>query len=57
MSERERLNTLNGSEWPAAVGDIWESNRSRFSTPWDELSHHDQVAIYRILIADNSEDK
>ena len=49
MSEREELNALNGTEWPDAVGKIWDGNRSRFSTAWVDLSHHDQVAIYRIL--------
>jgi hypothetical protein len=40
---------LSGTEWPAAVGKIWDANRSRFSTAWEDLSHHDQVAVYRIL--------
>ena len=49
MSERDKLNAMNGAEWPVSVGEIWEANRSRFSTAWDDLPHHDQVAIYRIL--------
>jgi len=32
-----------------AVGKIWDTTKSRFATPWDQLSHHDQVSIYRIL--------
>lgn len=49
MSERDRLRSLNGLEWPAAVGAIWDENRSRFADSWDNLSHHNQVSIYRLL--------
>jgi hypothetical protein len=54
MSERDELNAMNGSEWPAAVGEIWDANRSRFSTAWEDLSRHDQVAVYRILIREDA---
>lgn len=49
MSERDRLRSLNGLEWPDAVGAIWDENRSRFADSWDDLSHHNQVSIYRLL--------
>lgn len=41
--------SMSGTEWPAAVGKLWDENRSRFSTSWDDLPHHDQVAVYRLL--------
>ena len=49
MSECDELRSMSGTEWPDAVGAIWDSNRSRFSTKWADLAHHDQVAVYRIL--------
>lgn len=48
-TERGKLNAMNGTEWPEAVGGIWDANRSRFSTAWEDLPNHDQVAVYRIL--------
>lgn len=45
----ENLRSLNGTEWKAAVGEIWNAKASVFATPWADLSHHDQVTIYRIL--------
>lgn len=51
MNEREELADLNGVEWHEAVKKIWEANRSRFGTAWDDMPHHDQVSIYRVLLA------
>lgn len=45
------LRALNGAEWPAVVGNMWDESRSRFATPWSELGHHDQLTIYRLLSA------
>jgi len=43
------LRNLNGTQWPAAVGKIWDTHRSRFGSSWEDLPHHDQVTIYRLL--------
>lgn len=45
----ENLRSLSGTEWNAAVGEIWNAKASVFATQWADLSHHDQVTIYRIL--------
>lgn len=47
----QEWDNLSGTEWPDMVGKVWESARSRFGTEWDELSHHDQVSIYRLLLS------
>lgn len=49
VSERDRLRSLDGTEWPEAVGKIWDENRSRFADSWEDLRHHNRVSIYRLL--------
>lgn len=41
---------LNGTEWPARVGALWGRYGSRFASAWDDLEHHDQVSVYRIIM-------
>lgn len=48
-NEAAHLRSLSGVEWPTAVMEIWDGAASKFASSWDDLSHHDQVTIYRIL--------
>ena len=54
MSDAD-LKSLNGTQWPVAVGELWEQYRSRFATSWGEMPHHDQVSIYRLLVHKESQ--
>lgn len=45
----EHLRSLSGAEWPAVVGKMWDESKSRFATKWGDLSHHDQLTVYRLL--------
>lgn len=45
------LTSLSGEQWPDAVGALWEAERSRFATGWDDLPHHNRVSVYRLLVA------
>lgn len=44
------LASLSGTQWPDAVGALWEQGRSRFATCWDDLPHHNQVSVYNLLL-------
>lgn len=48
-------NGMGWPEWEQELEKAWNESRSRFSTTWEDLPHHDRVSIWRILMDQQEE--